>query len=342
MWARLVSEALLLKGRGIPPWTHRPFLDRVCVLGGVAQKVMIQAALKHGIDHGPLFARPLAGHVVGSVCTVALGPDRVTKTLREGVKEALEVDLGLLGWLSARADQWLPSHAQGNDYWSALLAEVGRSLHEELDLRREGEKTHRAARCFAELGARAPRVFEASADHLVLERLEGRPLAALDAPLNEDVIADMFTTQLRSAKVLGWMHAAPHPGNLLWDGRSLGWVDFGETFEPREVFWTTLHAVLAAFFRGDKLAALQASAPFSIPWADGTHQSTQIGILETVLERWLPHPVDKVAIDVPLPPEWIGLMRATQTLHFYTRAWQVEVPWPRLLDETWKLSVSIH
>ena len=91
---------------------------------------------------------------------------------------------------------------------------------------------------------------------LVMERLDGRPLAAIDARVSADVRAavarSLLDCLLRQVMLEGTFHADPHPGNvlLLADGR-LGLLDFGSVGRIDAGLRTALQRLLLALDRGD-------------------------------------------------------------------------------------------
>jgi ubiquinone biosynthesis protein len=91
---------------------------------------------------------------------------------------------------------------------------------------------------------------------LVMERLDGRPLAAIDARTPADVRAalarSLLDCLLRQVMLEGTFHADPHPGNvlLLADGR-LGLLDFGSVGRIDAGLRTALQRLLLALDRGD-------------------------------------------------------------------------------------------
>ena len=91
---------------------------------------------------------------------------------------------------------------------------------------------------------------------LVMERLDGWPLAAIDARTPADVRAalarSLLDCLLRQVMLEGTFHADPHPGNvlLLADGR-LGLLDFGSVGRMDAGLRTALQRLLLALDRGD-------------------------------------------------------------------------------------------
>ena len=91
---------------------------------------------------------------------------------------------------------------------------------------------------------------------LVMERFDGRQLAAIDAGTPADVRAalarSLLDCLLREVMLEGTFHADPHPGNvlLLADGR-LGLLDFGSVGRIDQGLRSALQRLLLALDRGD-------------------------------------------------------------------------------------------
>ena len=91
---------------------------------------------------------------------------------------------------------------------------------------------------------------------LVMERLDGRPLATIDSSTPADMRAvlarSLLDCLLRQVMLEGTFHADPHPGNvlLLTDGR-LALLDFGSVGRIDAGLRTALQRLLLALDRGD-------------------------------------------------------------------------------------------
>ena len=91
---------------------------------------------------------------------------------------------------------------------------------------------------------------------LVMERLDGRPLAAIDpgtpAGVRAALARSLLDCLLRQVMLEGTFHADPHPGNvlLLAEGR-LGLLDFGSVGRIDAGLRTALQRLLLALDRGD-------------------------------------------------------------------------------------------
>jgi hypothetical protein len=129
-------------------------------------------------------------------------------------------------------------HQLGRTVGAAGLAQgFATALREELDLRVEERNMTTVAAASgigAASGVRIPVPCQPLCAQrvLVMERLDGRPLAAIDAGTPADVRAalarSLLDCVLREIMLEGTFHADPHPGNLLLlaDGQ-LGLLDLG-------------------------------------------------------------------------------------------------------------------
>jgi predicted unusual protein kinase regulating ubiquinone biosynthesis (AarF/ABC1/UbiB family) len=144
-----------------------------------------------------------------------------------GAREAMTADLAALTW-STRA---MAIVARGISI-PPLVDEIRTRLIEELDYLHEARVQSAFAEAFAgDDEVRVPRVIEATPRVLVMEWMDGTPLARLgDATQSQrDAIGERYQRFLISGpERAGWLHTDPHPGNFrrLDDGR-LGVMDFG-------------------------------------------------------------------------------------------------------------------
>jgi predicted unusual protein kinase regulating ubiquinone biosynthesis (AarF/ABC1/UbiB family) len=172
------------------------------------------------------------------------GRDVVVKVLRPGVEEAVALDLDisfrLLFWLNIV----FPNHhvrALTN-----VVREFSVRVKAEMDFAEEAESIVRFQRSFAgERKVRAPVVYERFTRRrvLVMERCEGTKIDQLHELFASgrlsfrQVMESLTGAYLRMMMVDGFMHADPHPGNLLvQDDGTLIVLDWGAVLEvPR---WT--------------------------------------------------------------------------------------------------------
>jgi predicted unusual protein kinase regulating ubiquinone biosynthesis (AarF/ABC1/UbiB family) len=172
------------------------------------------------------------------------GRDVVVKVLRPGVEEAVALDLDisfrLLFWLNIL----FPNHhvrALTN-----VVREFSVRVKDEMDFAAEAANIARFQRVFSgERRVRAPVVYEPFTRRrvLVMERCEGTKIDHLhdlfaSGRLSFRQVMDSLTSvYLRMMMVDGFMHADPHPGNILvQDNGTLILLDWGAVLEvPR---WT--------------------------------------------------------------------------------------------------------
>lgn len=201
-----------------------------------------------GADVRHLYAdfdpEPLAAASLGQVhrATLRSGREVAVKVQRPGVREDVRADMATLARIAAVADK---GSNLGRTYgFARLLREFDRSLRLELDYRREARNLTR----FAELTSPydllvvpEPVLDLTTGRVLTMDYVEGRkvtdvgPLGLLDIDA-EAVVDQLFSAYLKSILDNGFLHADPHPGNLLVtpDGR-LAIIDLGmvTTVPPR-------------------------------------------------------------------------------------------------------------
>ena len=188
---------------------------------------------------------PVAAASLGQVHRARVGgEDVVVKVLRPGVEAAIALDLDisfrLLFWLNIL----FPNHhvrALTN-----VVREFSVQVRQEMDFEHEAENIARFQRVFErDRGVRAPKVYEDFTRRrvLVMEYCRGTKIDKLHELFATGrlsfrrVMESLAGAYLRMMMVDGFMHADPHPGNLLvQDDGTLVVLDWGAVLEvPR---WT--------------------------------------------------------------------------------------------------------
>ena len=209
--------------------------DRVAPFPGEQAEAIVAAELGRPVSE--LFRSfertPLASASVAQVHAAELPDGRavVVKVLRPGVEQRIAQDLALLRSFARLAERIGPDPEMTRP--QEIVAELERSLLNELDLQREGANASLMRRNFA--GSRdlyIPEVFwsHSSERVLTLERVSGAradDIAALDAAGADRAKLAATGVRLFYTQVFrdNFFHADAHPGNL--------WVDLSRPQQPR-------------------------------------------------------------------------------------------------------------
>jgi predicted unusual protein kinase regulating ubiquinone biosynthesis (AarF/ABC1/UbiB family) len=180
------------------------------------------------------------------------GREVAVKVQYPGVREALVADVRTLSAVS-RATAVV---ARGLSL-PPLVAEMRDRLVEELDYEHEARTQTRFAQAYSQDGdVRVPGVVHATGRVLVMEWLDGSPLAAVARDGDQatrDRAAQLYQRFLVSGpERAGLLHTDPHPGNfrLLPDGR-LGVLDFGSSLEMPDGMPATFGRLIRALLDED-------------------------------------------------------------------------------------------
>ena len=191
-------------------------------------------SLRHGFAS---FDRtPLAAASLGQVHRAELPSGRqvVVKVQRPGVREVVRDDMAALTELAELAD----AHTElGRRYgFTQLLEQFRRSLAGELDYQREATNLTRMAELtapFPHLLVPAPVPDYTTRSVLTMDFVPGRkvtdlgPLGRLDLD-GRVLVEELFRAYLQMILVDGFLHADPHPGNvLLTPDHRLALIDLG-------------------------------------------------------------------------------------------------------------------
>ncbi|HSR43491.1 MAG TPA: AarF/UbiB family protein [Longimicrobiales bacterium] len=188
---------------------------------------------------------PVAAASLGQVHDALVdGREVVVKVLRPDVEETVALDLDisfrLLFWLNIL----FPNHHV--QALTNVVREFSHKVREEMDFRKEAEHIHHFRETFrAEPGVRAPEVLDRFTRRrvLVMERVDGTKIDRLQEHFDSGrltfsrVMENLTGVYLRMMMVDGFLHADPHPGNLLvQDDGTIVLIDWGMVMEiPR---WT--------------------------------------------------------------------------------------------------------
>jgi predicted unusual protein kinase regulating ubiquinone biosynthesis (AarF/ABC1/UbiB family) len=180
------------------------------------------------------------------------GREVAVKVQYPGVREALVADVRTLSAVS-RATAVV---ARGLSL-PPLVAEMRDRLVEELDYEHEARTQTRFAEAYAgDAEVQVPRVVHATGRVLVMDWLDGTPLAAVARSGDQaarDRAAHLYQRFLVSGpERAGLLHTDPHPGNfrMLPDGR-LGVLDFGSSLEMPDGMPATFGRLIRALLDDD-------------------------------------------------------------------------------------------
>jgi ubiquinone biosynthesis protein len=225
----------------------------------------VEATLREELGAGvdEVFAsferEPLAAASIAQVHRATLDGGRpvVVKVRRPGVDSVAGRDLDIVLRLALRLQR---STSWGRAVGAVTLAHgFADALREELDLRIEARNLTAVATAAARHGrgtVRMPTPEQSLCGQqvLVMDYLDGRPLASVSAPpqTRAALAASLLDTLLRQVLLDGTFHADPHPGNvlLLADG-TLGLLDFGSVGRIDAGLRAALQRLLLALDRGD-------------------------------------------------------------------------------------------
>jgi ubiquinone biosynthesis protein len=240
--------------------------DQVLPFSSVEAKKIIEAAL--GAPLSTIFSEfdehALASASIAQVHAATLLNNRsvVVKVLRPNIKKIIERDLDLLRIIAHLADRYW---ARGRQFKpKEIIEEITYTLHEELDLMREGANASQLRRNFKNSDQLyIPEIYWAycRTNILVMERIHGIPVNNLTGLRNagihmkklaETAVEIFFTQVFRDS----FFHADMHPGNIFVSPHSLEnpqyiAVDFGITGSLSTKDQRYLAENMLAFFKRD-------------------------------------------------------------------------------------------
>jgi ubiquinone biosynthesis protein len=283
--------------------------DRVPPFDGAIAVAIVEKSFAQPIAEifGSFESMPLAAASIAQVhvATLKTGTEVVVKILRPGMREIIDLDLEVLDYLAALADQ----------YWREarrlrpieLLREYRKTILDELDLLREAGNAAQLKRNFA--GSPLLYVPEVYWDYcrvnvMVMERIHGvivndveelRARGADIAKLAENGVEIFFTQVFRD----NFFHADMHPGNIFVQtddplNPRYAAVDFGivGTLQPRDQHY--LAENFMAFFDRDyaRVAALHVESGW-VP--RGTRVDELEAAVRTVCEPIFNKPLKEIS-----------------------------------------------
>ena len=279
--------------------------DRVPPFPGAQAVGIVEAA--HGRPVAETFAEfdpePLASASIAQVHAARLrdGREVVVKVLRPGILPVIRRDLALLYSLARRLERHWPDARRLRPV--AVVAEMEKTLLDELDLMREAANASQLRRNFE--GSPLLYVPEVHwdltrRDVLVMERIRGIPISDIDAlkragidlgRLAERGVEIFFSQVFRDS----FFHADMHPGNIFvaGDGRYLA-VDFGimGTLSPDDQRY--LAENFLAFFDRDYRRVAQLHVDSG--WVDpGTRVDEFEAAIRTVCEPIFDKPLGEIS-----------------------------------------------
>jgi len=231
--------------------------DQVPPISAEAARTVIETEL--GRPLGEVFQEfddePLAAASLGQVHRARYrGQDVVLKVLRPGVEEMVALDLDLsfriLFWLNVLFPN---HHVQGI---TNVVREFSVRVREEMDFRSEARNMDRFRKSFrGASGVRVPHVHDEVSGRriLVMEYMRGTKVDRLHDRFAsgelrfDDIIERLASLYLRMMLMDGFLHADPHPGNLLVDEKgAIVVLDWGMALEvPRPTREAILSVALA-------------------------------------------------------------------------------------------------
>ena len=179
---------------------------------------------------------PIASASLGQVHQAVAGGEEVAvKVLRPGVEALIALDLDISFRILFFLNLLFPNHHVRA--LTAVFREFERRIREETDLREEAKNTERFRRLFAEdARVRAPRVIDEFTRRrvLVTEFVHGTKVDRLHEQFAagtlsfDGMMETLVECYLRMMLVEGFVHADPHPGNILvQDDGTIVFLDFG-------------------------------------------------------------------------------------------------------------------
>ena len=283
--------------------------DRVPPFDGALAVASIEKSFGQPLGHvfGSFDPVPLAAASIAQVHVAALkdGREVVVKILRPGMREIIDLDLEVLQYLAALADEYWRDARRLRPV--ELVREYRKTILDELDLLREAGNAAQLKRNFAGSSLLyVPEVYwdYCRVDVMVMERIRGvivndleqlRARGANIRKLAENGVEIFFTQVFRD----NFFHADMHPGNIFVqvddpENPRYAAVDFGivGTLQPRDQHY--LAENFLAFFDRDygRVAALHVESGW-VP--SGTRVDELESAVRTVCEPIFNKPLKEIS-----------------------------------------------
>jgi predicted unusual protein kinase regulating ubiquinone biosynthesis (AarF/ABC1/UbiB family)/nucleotide-binding universal stress UspA family protein len=198
---------------------------------------------------------PMAAGTIAQVhrATLADGSRVVVKVQRPTAREDIMQDLALLQ-LFAKKTERRPAFRQVIDM-PAVFEHLSESLKRELDFRQEAGNIDR----MREVLQPYPRLDVPGVQHelssprlLVMEEVQGAPIrTAPEGPERKEAARQLLESYYAQILTIGFFHADPHPGNLMWWNDKIYFLDFGMVGEIGPEVRENLMLLLMAFWQED-------------------------------------------------------------------------------------------
>ena len=200
-------------------------------------------------------ADPLAAGTIGQVHRAVLetGDRVVVKVQRPNARDEIERDLGLLELFGEKAG----ARAGLREVIDieALVEHLSSSLRRELDFRQEAANIERMREVLGPYPRLdVPRLYAdfSTARLLVMEEVQGIPIReAPDTDARREAARQMLEAYYRQVLQVGFFHADPHPGNLMWWNDKVYLLDLGMVGEVAPELRELMTLLLLAFWWND-------------------------------------------------------------------------------------------
>lgn len=253
---------------------------------------------------------PIAAASLGQVHrAVYQGKPVAVKILRPGVKDLVSTDLKVVHFLLFFLEVFIDENLMRS--FRAILTEYERMMAQEMDFRNEQRN---AARLRHNL-RKNPRIYVplfvpslTTRQTVVIEYVDGIRVDDVEGLRRKGVATDdltrlMIEAWVRMVVIDGFIHADPHPGNLLVDGENrLVLLDFGMALEFDERTRLELLKIVHAFSKNDVDAIIDGFYKLDMVDA-GINRAVLRDAAQTLLEIQLtsdvtPRQVQEIAQDI--------------------------------------------